>query len=44
MRDKSRMRAAVGFIFKPSSQEDREHIIDQLSRLGFKYTKFRNTK
>ena len=38
------MRAIVGFLMKPSSEDERQHIIEHLGRLGLKYGKFQRTK
>ena len=40
----SQLRACCGFVFKPSSSEDRKYLIDEFAKYGYKYTNFGETK
>ena len=44
VKELARMRAIVGFAFKPNSEDEREYIVDQMQRLKFKYKQLPQTR
>ena len=44
VKDPTKMRAVVGFLFKSKDQSEKDLIIEHLGRLGMKYANFDKTK